>query len=77
MIPVITTFLGYYLVRRWESQKRLLDEKKKVYGELLWSIGKVAQGLNDYRNLQLTKLTNGDSKGLLAQFVKLQSLSSS
>jgi len=55
----------------------LLDEKKKEYGELLWSIGKVAQGLNDYRNLQLTKLTNGDSKGLLAQFLKPQSLSSS
>src|SRR5204863_10140011 len=50
--------------------------KRKCTVNCSGPLASVPQGLNDYRNLQLTKLTKSDSKDLLAQIVKLQSLSS-
>jgi hypothetical protein len=75
-VPIIITFLGYYLVQKADHRRHVLDEKKRIYSELEWAIRKTAQTLNDLRALQVLKTTKSDLKEVQALFMRLASLSS-
>jgi len=77
-IPVISTVLGYWLVKRSESRKVLREEKKRVYGSFSQAIRAATQTLADLRAVQLIKIPDPADEEVLvaagAQIFALQSV---
>ena len=77
-IPVISTVLGYWLVKRSESRKALREEKKRVYGSFSQAIRAATQTLADLRAVQLIKIPDPADEEVLAtagaQIFALQSV---
>src|SRR5207245_10017625 len=76
LVPIFITFLGYWLVRRSERKKGIYDEKSRVYSELKEKVAGMARGLNDYRNLQLIKISKGDLNDYRTMLIRLMRLRS-
>jgi len=69
--------LGYYLLKRADHRRHVLEDKKRVYGELQWAVGKTAQSYYDLRAIQVLKLSkNASVTEIQSLMVKLSSLRS-
>lgn len=67
----------YWLTKRFESGKLVRSAKEKVYRSFLWAISEAVQSLDDFRTLQLLRITNSRSDEEIASAgVKLLSVPS-